>query len=58
MGDLVDVCSDFRVEAAQIKKATGITLTEDLHCLKVLLGAIDSSYDASDEPPKSVSKFS
>ena len=35
VGQLVDVCSDIRVEAAQVRKRTGIELTEDLHCLKV-----------------------
>lgn len=51
VGDLVDVCSDIRIEAEQVRRATGLELTPDLHCLKLLLGAIDSQYDASDEPP-------
>lgn len=49
IGSLVDVTSDRRKEAQQVKAATGIELTEELHCLKVLLGGIDSTYDASDE---------
>lgn len=49
VGSLVDVTSDRRREAQQVKSATGIELTEELHCLKVLLGGIDSTYDASDE---------
>ncbi|CAD6890293.1 unnamed protein product [Tilletia laevis] len=49
VGDLVDVCSDIRTESAQVKRQTGIELTEDLFALKVCLGSIDSSYDASDE---------
>lgn len=51
VGDLVDVTSDLKAEAYQVKKATGIELTSELHCLKILLGSIDSSYDQSDEPP-------
>lgn len=50
IGDLVDVCSDIRIEAKQVKQKTGIELTPDLHCLKLLLGSIDSEYDAADEP--------
>ncbi|CAO1631632.1 unnamed protein product [Parajaminaea phylloscopi] len=51
IGDLVDVVSDIHQEGRQIKKTTGVDLTPDLHCLKLLLGGIDSGYDASDEPP-------
>lgn len=53
VGGLVDVTSDRRVEAQQVKRACGVDLTEELHCLKVLLGGIDSTYDNSDEskPP-------
>jgi hypothetical protein len=50
VGGMVDVTSDRRIEAAQIQKKSGIELTEELHCLKVMLGGIDSSYDTSDEP--------
>jgi hypothetical protein len=50
VGGMVDVTSDRRIEAAQLQKKSGIELTEELHCLKVMLGGIDSSYDASDEP--------
>lgn len=49
VGSMVDVTSDRRIEAAQIQRKSGIELTEELHCLKVLLGGIDSSFDASDE---------
>lgn len=49
VGDLVDVCSDIAVESAQVRKSTGIELTPELYCLKLLLGPIDTSYDASDE---------
>lgn len=49
IGDLVDVVSDIHQEGHQIKKTTGVDLTPDLHCLKLLLGGIDSGYDASDE---------
>lgn len=49
VGDLVDVCSDIAVESAQVKKSTGVELTQELYCLKLLLGPIDTSYDASDE---------
>lgn len=51
VGDLVDVVSDISAEARQVKSKTGVDLTPDLHCLKLLLGGIDSGYDASDEPP-------
>ncbi|PWN28950.1 hypothetical protein BDZ90DRAFT_217977 [Jaminaea rosea] len=56
IGDLVDVVSDIRVEAKQVKAQTGVDLTPDLHCLKLLLGAVDSGYDASDEPPGAAKK--
>ncbi|TKY88715.1 hypothetical protein EX895_002346 [Sporisorium graminicola] len=49
VGDLVDVCSDIAIESQQVKKSTGIELTPELYCLKLLLGPIDTSYDASDE---------
>lgn len=49
IGGLVDVTSDRRKEAVQVQRATGIELTDDLHALKVLLGGIDSTFDASDE---------
>ncbi|UZJ51482.1 hypothetical protein CBS101457_000802 [Exobasidium rhododendri] len=49
IGHLVDVTSNLQTEAKQIRASTGIELTEELHCLKVMLGGIDSSYDASDE---------
>ena len=49
VGDLIDVCSDIAIESAQVKKSTGIDLTPELYCLKLLLGPIDTSYDASDE---------
>lgn len=51
IGDLVDVVSDIHNEGRQIKQKTGVDLTPDLHCLKLLLGGIDTGYDASDEPP-------
>ncbi|SJX64855.1 uncharacterized protein SRS1_15284 [Sporisorium reilianum f. sp. reilianum] len=49
VGDLIDVCSDITIESKQVKKSTGIELTPELYCLKLLLGPIDTSYDASDE---------
>ncbi|KAJ9474575.1 VWFA domain-containing protein [Pseudozyma hubeiensis] len=52
VGDLVDVCSDIAIESAQVKRSTGIELTPELYCLKLLLGPIDTSYDASDENEK------
>lgn len=58
VGDLVDVVSDIRIEAAQVKRSTGLELTPDLHCLKMLLGSIDSTYDASDEGSMQSSKYS
>ncbi|EST09359.2 von Willebrand factor, type A [Kalmanozyma brasiliensis GHG001] len=55
VGDLIDVCSDIAVESKQVKKSTGIELTPELYCLKLLLGPIDTSYDASDENEQSSS---
>ncbi|ETS62332.1 hypothetical protein PaG_03413 [Moesziomyces aphidis] len=52
VGDLVDVCSDIQVESRQVKASTGVELTQELYCLKLLLGPIDTSYDASDENEK------
>ena len=49
VGEYVDVCSDFPREHAQIKRATGIDFSEELYCLKILLGGIDSQFDGSDE---------
>lgn len=58
VGDLIDVCSDIAVESAQVKKSTGVELTQELYCLKLLLGPIDTSYDASDETSSGSSRFS
>ncbi|SNX83985.1 uncharacterized protein MEPE_02693 [Melanopsichium pennsylvanicum] len=52
VGDLVDVCSDIAIESQQVRKSTGVELTQELYCLKLLLGPIDTSYDASDENEK------
>ncbi|KAJ1019580.1 hypothetical protein NDA18_006058 [Ustilago nuda] len=52
VGDLIDVCSDIAVESRQVQKSTGVELTQELYCLKLLLGPIDTSYDASDEDAK------
>ncbi|SAM84230.1 uncharacterized protein UBRO_06870 [Ustilago bromivora] len=52
VGDLIDVCSDIIVESRQVQKSTGVELTQELYCLKLLLGPIDTSYDASDEDAK------
>ncbi|PWZ00019.1 hypothetical protein BCV70DRAFT_200191 [Testicularia cyperi] len=56
VGDLVDVCSDIMVESAQVKKSTGVELSQELYCLKLLLGGIDTSYDTSDENASSWSR--
>lgn len=56
VGDLVDVCSDIAIESKQVKQSTGIELTQELYCLKLLLGPIDTSYDASDENEKDSSR--
>ncbi|KAN0060998.1 hypothetical protein ACQY0O_006732 [Thecaphora frezii] len=50
VGEMIDVCSDIRHEAKQVKRSINVELTEELYCLKILLGGIDASYDASDEP--------
>ncbi|KAL9938343.1 hypothetical protein V8E36_002966 [Tilletia maclaganii] len=49
VGGLVDVCSDILIESAQVRRATGFDLSPELWALKVMMGSIDSSYDASDE---------
>lgn len=47
IGDLVDVVSDYDVEAGQtIKK--GITLTPEMYLLKMCLGPIAAGYDDFD----------
>lgn len=54
VGMLVDCTSSYEQEDEQMRKTTGYELTPQLWILKLLLGAIDSSYDAKDEkkPPR------
>lgn len=50
IGELVDCTSNFEVEQDEMSRAVPpLDLTPDLWLLKLLLGAIDSSYDTKDE---------
>lgn len=50
VGELVDSTSNFEVEQDEMSRANPpVDLTPDLWLLKLLLGAIDSSYDRKDE---------
>lgn len=50
IGHLVDCTSNMKQESAQMLRANpSVVLTEPLWVLKMLLGAIDSSYDTQDE---------
>lgn len=50
IGELVDSTSNFEVEQDEMSRAIPpVDLTPDLWLLKLLLGAIDSSYDTKDE---------
>lgn len=50
IGELVDSTSNFEVEQDEMSRAQPpVDLTPDLWLLKLLLGAIDSSYDTKDE---------
>ncbi len=52
VGQFVDVTSDYEIESIQIKKNTGVDLSPQLYCIKLLQGAIDSTYDDIDESKK------
>jgi uncharacterized protein YegL len=47
-GDIVDTTSYYELEAEQFRKM-GVNLTPELWLLKLMLGAIDHSYDSQDE---------
>jgi hypothetical protein len=50
IGDIVDCTSNFEVEQDEMSRASPpVDLTPELWLLKLLLGAIDSSYDTKDE---------
>lgn len=50
VGELVDSTSNFEVEQDEMSRSVPpVDLTPDLWLLKLLLGAIDSSYDTKDE---------
>ncbi|KAL7417137.1 hypothetical protein BDY24DRAFT_376808 [Mrakia frigida] len=49
VGNLVDVCSNYENESEEMKRTTGIDLSPELWLTKLLLGAIDTSYDSKDE---------
>jgi hypothetical protein len=53
IGELIDSTSNFEVEQDEMSRANPpVDLTPDLWLLKLLLGAIDSSYDTKDEKTK------
>lgn len=50
IGDSVDVTSNYEQEQAEmLQQQPPVDLTPDLWCVKLLLGAIDPSYDSKDE---------
>lgn len=50
IGDLIDCTSNFEAEQDEMARTNpGTELTPDLWLLKLLLGAVDSSYDTKDE---------
>ncbi|KAE8350816.1 hypothetical protein BDV28DRAFT_138393 [Aspergillus coremiiformis] len=50
IGGLIDCTSNFEVEQDEMSRANPpIYLTRELWCAKLMLGAIDSSYDTKDE---------
>lgn len=50
IGELIDCTSNFEVEQDEMAKASPpMDLTPDLWLVKLLLGAVDSSYDTKDE---------
>lgn len=53
IGELIDSTSNFEVEQDEMSRAIPpVDLTPELWLLKLLLGAIDSSYDTKDEKTK------
>ncbi len=49
IGQFIDCTSNYEQESAQMRNTNGSDLTPQLWILKMLLGAIDSSYDTKDE---------
>jgi hypothetical protein len=50
IGSLIDCTSNFEVEQDEMSRANPpVFLTRELWCAKLMLGAIDSSYDTKDE---------
>ncbi|KAE8145736.1 hypothetical protein BDV25DRAFT_62629 [Aspergillus avenaceus] len=50
IGNLIDCTSNFEVEQDEMSRANPpVHLTRELWCAKLMLGAIDSSYDTKDE---------
>ncbi|KAJ5896491.1 uncharacterized protein N7473_005890 [Penicillium subrubescens] len=50
IGQLIDCTSNFEVEQDEMSRANPpVHLTRELWCAKLMLGAIDSSYDTKDE---------
>ncbi|KAJ5835996.1 hypothetical protein N7447_002022 [Penicillium robsamsonii] len=66
IGHLIDCTSNFEVEQDEMARANPpVHLTRELWCAKLMLGAIDSSYDTKDErdnqrrgpPPQSTGQY-
>ncbi|BEI80822.1 hypothetical protein CcaverHIS002_0113510 [Cutaneotrichosporon cavernicola] len=58
IGGLVDVTSNYEWEQAEIKRKTGKDLSPEDWLLKLLLGAVDTKFDAQDGAPiKKAGKF-
>jgi len=49
IGGLVDCTSNFELEQEEMMRKSGVDLTPELWLVKLLMGAIDSSYDTKDE---------
>lgn len=48
IGDIIDCTSYYELEAEEFKRK-GIDMTVELWLVKMMVGAIDDSYDAEDE---------
>lgn len=48
VGDLIDCTSYYELEAEEFRKK-GVDMTVELWLVKMMVGAIDPSYDAEDE---------
>lgn len=49
VGPMIDQTGNYEAEQEQMMRTTGIDLSPETYLIKLLLGAIDSSYDTKDE---------